>query len=295
MRKLTLNGFHTLASISHRLCTKHVDINKFHNLVITGSNRFYSVDPYQVPKEFTAFIKWHFERHETVPYTKRTRFIPLPLAFEKIEGQVPFEEFKQKFEGKFMPQTHPNSVRTRKILNNVLDRLKRERKKMRSTNCSSEYSILRRIWLRLIGKLPPSMSHLDGLNWEILIVNFPLMVGQCFPGGKIVLSTAMIENFSKDSVIATFIAHEVAHIVARHPAELITKSVWIYSVHHMLEKFVAIDYKKRVLPLVARLPFNRRFEYEADYIGLLLMAAAGYNPEVAGTYSLGGDGEDRRL
>jgi hypothetical protein len=167
------------------------------------------VDPYQVPKEFTAFIKWHFERHETVPCTKRTRFIPLPLAFEKIEGQVPFEEFKQKFEGKFMPQTHPNSVRTRKILNNVLDGLKRERKKMRSTNCSSEYSILRRIWLRLIGKLPPSMSHLDGLNWEILIVNFPLMVGQCFPGGKIVLSTAMIENFSKDSVIATFIAHEV--------------------------------------------------------------------------------------
>ncbi|MCI05546.1 mitochondrial-like metalloendopeptidase OMA1, partial [Trifolium medium] len=64
-------------------------------------------------------------------------------------------------------------------------------------------------------------------------------------------------------------------------------SVWLHlngslppSMSHMLNLFVTIDFAQRVLPLVPRLPFSRWLEMEADYIGLLLMSAAGYDPRL---------------
>jgi hypothetical protein len=76
----------------------------------------------------------------------------------------------------------------------------------------SQYGFVRRVWLRMTRKLPPSLSHLDGLNWEVLIVtgipvtSFPSLV--C-PGGKIIASTAFIELHPSDVELATMLAHEV--------------------------------------------------------------------------------------
>ncbi|XP_024639089.1 mitochondrial metalloendopeptidase OMA1 [Medicago truncatula] len=198
--------------------TKSVEINnKFHNpFIIGGPKRFYS--------------------SETVPYTKRTRFISLPTTFERNETQG-FEEYKQRFEGRTMPQTYQESVRHTKILNNIIDALQRERKKMSPES---------------------NMSHLDGLNWEVVVVFLPYISGTCFANGKIGLSWDLVKPFPSDAEKATLIAREVAHVVARHFAEKITKSFWFYAIHRMLEIFVTIDFEKRLSPLIDRLPFNRR-------------------------------------
>jgi len=55
----------------------------------------------------------------------------------------------------------------------------------------------------------PYTSHLDGLNWEILVVNKPFVDAFCLPGGKIVVFTGLLEHFSSDAEIATFIGREV--------------------------------------------------------------------------------------
>ncbi|KAK2421490.1 mitochondrial metalloendopeptidase OMA1 [Trifolium repens] len=266
MRKL-LSSF---SSINRVLIVVEIN-NKFHNPFIHHvPNRFYSVDPKQVPKP----------DYETVPYTKRTRFILPTITMERNKGLKQFEELKQVYEGKILPPTHPDSVRVTNILNNIIHALHREVEKMRSHN-SKEYTGLRFLWLRMRRRLPPSLSHLDGLNWEALILSCPDPGCQSYTGGKIVLTTTFIEHITSDVEIATCIAHEVAHIVARHSAEKLTKILWVYVLDAVLNLFVAVDFTKRVSPLVERLPFNKRFEMEADYIGLLLMASAGYDPRQA--------------
>lgn len=52
-------------------------------------------------------------------------------------------------------------------------------------------------------------SHLDGLIWEVIVVNDPLVNAFCLPGGKIVVFTGLLDHFKTDGEIATIIGHEV--------------------------------------------------------------------------------------
>lgn len=127
----------------------------------------------------------------------------------------------------------------------------------------------------------PYTSHLDGFNWEILVVNEPVVNAFCLPGGKIVVFTGLLEHFRSDAEIATIIGHEVAHAVARHSAEGMTNNLWFFIIQLILFQFVTPDVVQTMSSLFLRLPFSRRMEIEADYIGLLLIASAGYDPRVA--------------
>ncbi|XP_015877852.1 mitochondrial metalloendopeptidase OMA1 [Ziziphus jujuba] len=124
-------------------------------------------------------------------------------------------------------------------------------------------------------------SHLDGLNWEVLVVDEPVVNAFCMPGGKIVVFTGLLKHFRSDAEIATIIGHEVGHAVARHSAEGITKNLWFAILQLILYQFVMPDLVNTMSTLFLRLPFSRRMEMEADYIGLLLIASAGYDPRVA--------------
>ncbi|XP_022922484.1 uncharacterized protein LOC111430479 isoform X1 [Cucurbita moschata] len=127
------------------------------------------------------------------------------------------------------------------------------------------------------------ISHLDGLKWEVLVVNEAVVNAFCLPGGKIVVFTGLLEHFRSDAEIATIIGHEIGHAVARHAAEGITKNLWFAVLQLILYQFVMPDIVNTMSTLFLRLPFSRRMEMEADYIGLLLIASAGYDPRVAPT------------
>lgn len=57
-------------------------------------------------------------------------------------------------------------------------------------------------------------SHLEGLNWEVLVVNEPVVNAFCLPGGKIVVFTGLLEHFRSDAEIATIIGHEVCYAIS---------------------------------------------------------------------------------
>ncbi|KAL5727902.1 metalloendopeptidase [Ranunculus cassubicifolius] len=132
--------------------------------------------------------------------------------------------------------------------------------------------------------LQVATKHLDGLNWEVLVVDEPVVNAFCLPGGKIVVFTGLLKHFKADAEIATIIGHEVAHAVARHAAEGMTKNMWVAIIQIVLLQFVSMpDLVNATSNLLLKLPFSRRMEMEADYIGLLLIASAGYDPRVAPT------------
>ncbi|XP_026409810.1 uncharacterized protein LOC113304904 [Papaver somniferum] len=125
-------------------------------------------------------------------------------------------------------------------------------------------------------------QHLEGLKWEVLVVHEPIVNAFCIPGGKIVVFTGLLDHFRTDAEIATVISHEVGHVVARHGAEQISNNMWLTIFQIILLQFIGMpDLVNLTSQLFLRLPFSRRMEMEADYIGLLLLASAGYDPRIA--------------
>ncbi|XP_024991038.1 mitochondrial metalloendopeptidase OMA1 isoform X2 [Cynara cardunculus var. scolymus] len=238
---------------------------------------------------------------------------------EKMLGESQFQNMKAGFKGKILPAMHPESVRVKMISKDIIEALQRGLKKEEvwtDLNYASEGGaasasrgrealmamaeetggeekwpakdeVLDDTWVdqsRKKGKEKGEVSataHLEGLKWEVLVVNDHVVNAFCLPGGKIVVFTGLLEHFKTDEEIATIIGHEVAHAVARHSAEQITKNLWFTIGQLFLYQFVMPDLVNVMSNLLLKLPFSRRMEIEADYIGLLLMASAGYDPRIA--------------
>ncbi|KAJ7535892.1 hypothetical protein O6H91_12G049900 [Diphasiastrum complanatum] len=125
-------------------------------------------------------------------------------------------------------------------------------------------------------------EHLEGMKWEVLVVDAPTVNAVCMPGGKIMVFTGLLKHFRTDEEIATVLAHEVGHALARHSAETLTRSIFLGFFEVLVLLVVnAPSVVSTVSNILLRLPFSRRMETEADHIGLLLMASAGYDPRIA--------------
>lgn len=111
------------------------------------------------------------------------------------------------------------------------------------------------------------------------------------PGGKIVVYEGLMKLVSSDDELAVVIGHEVAHAVARHSNERISQEMLAQYGAQILsqslsQKSAAIqNMANKVYGIGAQygvvLPFSRKHESEADYMGLIFMTMAGYNPDVA--------------
>ncbi|XP_041003867.1 uncharacterized protein LOC121249212 [Juglans microcarpa x Juglans regia] len=262
-------------------------------------------------------ITVYFGNLETVPYTNRKHFVLLSRSMERKLEETHFENMKAAFKGKILPAIHPESVRVRLIARDIIETLQRglrnekvwsdlvyasesvggvHEAKAHETLMAlkdreegkwfKEDEILDDEWVHQSRKKglergsQPETSHLEGLSWDVLVVDEPVVNAFCLPGGKIVVFTGLLQHFRSDAEIATILGHEVGHAVAGHHAESITKNLWFAIIQLILYQFVMPDIVSTMSVLFLRLPFSRRMEIEADYIGLLLMASAGYDPRV---------------
>ncbi|BBN20157.1 metalloendopeptidase OMA1, mitochondrial [Marchantia polymorpha subsp. ruderalis] len=125
-------------------------------------------------------------------------------------------------------------------------------------------------------------KHLEGMKWQVIVVDDDLVNAVCLPGGKIVVFTGLLKKFRSDTEISTVLAHEVGHAVARHSAESLTHNIFLVAFQlAVLSVLYVPSLVNSVSELLLRLPNSRRMEIEADHIGLILMAAAGYDPRLA--------------
>jgi len=129
-------------------------------------------------------------------------------------------------------------------------------------------------------------------DWEfVLIENDKLANAFALPGGKVFVYTGILEYTKDEAGLATVIGHEVAHVLARHGAERMSiglvsqlgEAAVLAAVNSQAP--VATDAFHKAYGIAANvgvaLPYSRKQEYEADHIGLILMAKAGYDPRTA--------------
>jgi metalloendopeptidase OMA1, mitochondrial len=122
--------------------------------------------------------------------------------------------------------------------------------------------------------------------WRVTLLRKNEANAYCLPGGKIVVYTGILPTTRNDAGLATVLGHEVAHATAEHVAERIEREHLTKVAAAIIAGGVAFTPRQfvrllAVLGVAGRLPFSRSQESEADHIGLVYMARAGYDPSQA--------------
>ena len=134
-------------------------------------------------------------------------------------------------------------------------------------------------------------NELAGYKWEYNLVNSNDVNAWCMPGGKIVVYTGLLPITQNEAALAVVVGHEVAHAIAKHGSERMSQgllqqlggaalSVALSSKPQQTQSLFMQAYGIGSAVGFA-LPHSRNQEYEADQLGLIYAALAGYNPREA--------------
>jgi predicted Zn-dependent protease len=134
-------------------------------------------------------------------------------------------------------------------------------------------------------------SELENYQWEYNLVNDKNVNAWCMPGGKIVVYTGLLPVAQNEAALAVVVGHEVAHAIAKHGSERMSQGL----VQQLggVALSVALSSKAAETQnlfmqaygvgsnVFGVLPHSRKQELEADRLGLIYTALAGYNPREA--------------
>lgn len=134
-------------------------------------------------------------------------------------------------------------------------------------------------------------SDLSGFNWEFNLIDDPNTVNAwCMPGGKVAFYTGIMPICQDEAGVAVVMGHEIAHAIAHHAGERMSQGLLANGLLGTLG--AALGQNPTLTQQVflqavgvgaqlGMLKFSRQQESEADHIGLIFMAMAGYDPHEA--------------
>lgn len=135
-------------------------------------------------------------------------------------------------------------------------------------------------------------DRLDGFEWDFNLVQDNTVNAWCMPGGKVVFYTGILPICQNETGIAVVMGHEVAHAIAEHGNERMSQQLVAQGLMTTGQVALALkDNPKMTDQLLLQavgvgaqlglLSFSRNQESEADEMGLIFMAMAGYDPRKA--------------
>ena len=134
-------------------------------------------------------------------------------------------------------------------------------------------------------------AEIQNYAWEFNLVESDEINAWCMPGGKVVVYTGILPLTRDETGLAVVMGHEIAHAVAKHGAERMSQSLLVEFGGTALS--AALSQKPQRTQeiwmtafgvgsqLGVLLPYSRTHETEADHLGLIFMAMAGYDPRAA--------------
>lgn len=196
------------------------------------------------------------------PYTNRSQFMMIPASQEIQMGLAAYKEVLS--DPKMPPATDPREIEPVK---RVAARIIEAAKKSRYADTANKF------------------------EWEVTVIkDDKTMNAFALPGGKIAVYTGIFPVAKNEAGLAAIMGHEVVHALARHGGERMSQGLLAQGgvlVGSLVGAGFGIDPQITQLAGGALaqygviLPYSRKHESEADYIGLLLAADAGYDPHEA--------------
>ncbi len=194
----------------------------------------------------------------TVPYTQRKQLMIFPIETERQLGNEAFMEIK-KTEKFSKDQKYNDMVQ------------------------------------RIGWKIVKAAGIRGKEKWEFKVIeNDDVINAFALPGGKVCVYTGLLKMVDGEDELAVVVGHEIGHVVARHGGERMSQLLLAQLGGIALE--IALKEKRDktlelaqiaygvVAQLGVLLPFSRKHEEEADYMGLIFITKAGYDPNKALTF-----------
>lgn len=142
-------------------------------------------------------------------------------------------------------------------------------------------------------------GRVEGFQWEFNLIQSPQVNAWCMPGGKVAFYTGILPYTQNEAGVATVMGHEISHALAEHGNERMSESLIasgliqggqvalgaVAQARPQQTSALLLQAAGAVLPAAYQvgrgLPHSRKQELEADKLGLIFMAMAGYNPNEA--------------
>lgn len=212
----------------------------------------------------TAMVLLVFQSCDTVPISGRKQ-LHLISENEMISMSLQaYDEFLDT--NQVLPDTHKDVIVVRRVGNRIKDAVV----KYLADNGQSK--------------------RIEGFAWEFNVVNENTVNAWCMPGGKVVVYTGILPVTKDEKSLAVVMGHEIAHAIARHGNERMSQGLAVQLGGAALS--VALSEKQAETQNVflqsyglgstlGMLAYSRNHESEADKLGLVFMAMAGYDPQSA--------------
>ena len=142
-----------------------------------------------------------------------------------------------------------------------------------------------------VGQRIANVANREDYQWEFKLIASATQNAFALPGGKVAMYEGLLPVCRHEAGLAVVMAHEVGHAIARHGGERMTQNMAADFGKRMVDRLTSSRFPEKSQQIAlyygalskygVLLPFSRKHEAEADHIGIVLMAKAGYDPQAA--------------